>query len=950
MLSIGQSEYQRFNGTCGILSTDLQVPSALNFTIVKNRLTDEIRFNNIEAEKERNELKDTYAFFGLEIVMRETYKRRGLYQGIYYLALNNGIDPNILEYLFNSLLPVNYGYIKDIVDICKDHDAYYIIDKISKEPGRTISNAVLSKLRDNTRNNINKALLLFGVDDEIINTVSRSKIDENVLHGLQIYSDKSSNTKINNDIFNMMPNFISNESRIILSCILKDKIEVDRICTYENLNTVSSIKNMADNYQNTKKLVIASLIIRKKFGKLYGLDLLIDCAGRSEKRIVEMLDKFDFKIYKHLKSLGMHHYAFNAACTLSQDGRQFILSFNNMTSAHEYLSVLDFNLLEDNTRKKFLLDNYAKYSPAMMSWILSNFNGEFKHDMTKQEIKKVMSTSKFAHVIRKYKYEYPMLKNANFKCLLKDNPINVDNITIRLLDANDPLQIIVGDLTNCCQRIGGMGEFCVIEGLINPYSGFVVFERNEQVIAQAWVWLTADKQTLVLDNIEFANNREISQFVKPLREWVKQSPYKNIQMGLGYNEITGNVGYDRFDVKEGKYKNPKQWTKFLTHKMNKQYFVTSVYTDADRRTWLKKDGIIWDNIMTEKMARDILSIPKPERNLFLFHREEKKEEEIDPVRLRCTKIRYGYLYCLRYISVNWPQMCRIDVLDMLKTSDHIALIVSDIKPNIINKIEEFVPVVVMNASFSVPISKIKADQYGNLALPAKDAVTLELSNSAQDRLRPIRQMMLGNSYYGTCVHSVPRDRVQYMSHYDFDGDSLVISESFADRLRSLEVSTERQNPRLIRDYTPSFFDIESYQPSTRYVPSGRAIDYQSRMIIEHGRPARVCQRVHVIDSMRHLYEYSPMIHALQSPRSHRAPWILNDPFKWLSLMEKMRIARERLKAQTLSQQRRFNKIFDFARGFIYKKLNMIPKFNFKEICTLPKHPVKILTTCNFDLV
>ena len=70
------------------------------------------------------------------------------------------------------------------------------------------------------------------------------------------------------------------------------------------------------------------------------------------------------------------------------------------------------------------------------------------------------------------------------------------------LDRADPRGLFLGELTDCCQHIGGEGEPCAVDGQMNPTSGFFVVERGGRVVAQSWVWLDENGQGVCFDNIE----------------------------------------------------------------------------------------------------------------------------------------------------------------------------------------------------------------------------------------------------------------------------------------------------------------------------------------------------------------------------------------------------------------------------------------------------------------
>ena len=102
-------------------------------------------------------------------------------------------------------------------------------------------------------------------------------------------------------------------------------------------------------------------------------------------------------------------------------------------------------------------------------------------------------------------------KNIKDKAVLSADTSN-DHFVIkfRLLKKDDPLGFVLGDITNCCQKMGADAESCVIDGYSNPKSGFIVFEENNnnkeskgaRILGQAYTWYDDKTKTVCLDNIE----------------------------------------------------------------------------------------------------------------------------------------------------------------------------------------------------------------------------------------------------------------------------------------------------------------------------------------------------------------------------------------------------------------------------------------------------------------
>lgn len=111
-----------------------------------------------------------------------------------------------------------------------------------------------------------------------------------------------------------------------------------------------------------------------------------------------------------------------------------------------------------------------------------------------------------------------------------------------MLQANDYRNFTVGYDTHCCQHYGNAGESCVWKATQDPFAGVVVIERDGDILAQAFIWTDESKDTLVFDNMEFANDRNVSSFTSIIAAWCEAMPYSNIHMGMGYNTLGNGFG------------------------------------------------------------------------------------------------------------------------------------------------------------------------------------------------------------------------------------------------------------------------------------------------------------------------------------------------------------------------------------------------------------------------
>lgn len=146
-----------------------------------------------------------------------------------------------------------------------------------------------------------------------------------------------------------------------------------------------------------------------------------------------------------------------------------------------------------------------------------------------------------------------------------------EECSAQILEASDPLQIILGNLTNCCQTLDGAGSSCVKVGVMHPDAGFLAIKKSGRVVAQGFCWL-ANSESLVLDNIELSNDRDVSLIIPVLREWLEKVSYPNVDIGIGYNQM--GIGFP------------------ATGEQEFPDFMSGVYTDARQRNWIKKNGVV----------------------------------------------------------------------------------------------------------------------------------------------------------------------------------------------------------------------------------------------------------------------------------------------------------------------------------------------------------------------
>lgn len=224
-----------------------------------------------------------------------------------------------------------------------------------------------------------------------------------------------------------------------------------------------------------------------------------------------------------------------------------------------------------------------------------------------------------------------------------------DRYKAYIMEKGDVRMVKLGEYTCCCQELGEPGETAMMHGLINPKAGFWVIEDKVtgKIFAQAEIW-ELDDNTIVFDNIEFADGRTIHHEAmrKMIGMWAYECAYENVIMGTINNldltyEMLDNVEFivtprltaeelylldddDRFDC----FMEAEE--AFRTGRYNYDDFV---YTDADdgNAVYLKKQGqvqdFLWEAI---KDKVEVIVADEPEM-LGISHLSKIKESPVNKV-------------------------------------------------------------------------------------------------------------------------------------------------------------------------------------------------------------------------------------------------------------------------------------------------------------------------------
>ena len=163
----------------------------------------------------------------------------------------------------------------------------------------------------------------------------------------------------------------------------------------------------------------------------------------------------------------------------------------------------------------------------------------------------------------------------------------------RLLRADDPLHIVVGNITLCCQKIEGAAESSMLHSAKEKNGGIFVIEKLDEegnvteIVTQSWTWRNKDR--LCFDNIEVRQEGSLSEeeqeqildiykkageeairtdkkmFSRMLKDGkITQEMYdslllKQVTAGLGYNDLEIlSKEYDSGEIEKANIVLPKE--------------------------------------------------------------------------------------------------------------------------------------------------------------------------------------------------------------------------------------------------------------------------------------------------------------------------------------------------------------------------------------------------------
>lgn len=228
----------------------------------------------------------------------------------------------------------------------------------------------------------------------------------------------------------------------------------------------------------------------------------------SQKKIALLVDNFALNLFSFTENLFKDKTLSNLSF-----GNELVKDFSNVLK-----KILDFNDKLSLHTVKLLLNTLHKY-PSLEEYIMkkqtllpndidvimfiSNMFNQIKDNKlitSLQTIKPKYFNVFYRYRVQEYKEIIALVKifeATNSKKIKTTLPLikgEVGKYQYEIIDKDNPIGLILGYATDCCQVIGGNGESCLREGYSNPNSSFFVVLKDDKVYAQSWIWERDSKE------------------------------------------------------------------------------------------------------------------------------------------------------------------------------------------------------------------------------------------------------------------------------------------------------------------------------------------------------------------------------------------------------------------------------------------------------------------------
>lgn len=117
----------------------------------------------------------------------------------------------------------------------------------------------------------------------------------------------------------------------------------------------------------------------------------------------------------------------------------------------------------------------------------------------------------------------------------------VEGWTFHKVAKDDILNLTIGDVTDCCQKIGGYGEKVCTEGWNDPNSvNYVIKRPSGRIAAHFWAWLAKDGG-LVIDSVEGPRSTPTEKVAELIMQFMDNNPELDMYLSSTNYGLTADV-------------------------------------------------------------------------------------------------------------------------------------------------------------------------------------------------------------------------------------------------------------------------------------------------------------------------------------------------------------------------------------------------------------------------
>ncbi len=148
----------------------------------------------------------------------------------------------------------------------------------------------------------------------------------------------------------------------------------------------------------------------------------------------------------------------------------------------------------------------------------------------------LLDIKKMEKAYKKYDYKFA---NNSIDIRGKDIKVISGDYIIRMLEADDlkNYSVFFENEVACNKQYGYPDESSLLAITSSPKCACVIIEdKRGSARAASFVWVDEEKDAFVFDDFNPRYCDEVDQMIEALKDYIKEIPYKNVYMGMGYND------------------------------------------------------------------------------------------------------------------------------------------------------------------------------------------------------------------------------------------------------------------------------------------------------------------------------------------------------------------------------------------------------------------------------